>query len=222
MQCGRQSYYEKRALFYWSDIYQHQLDRVFPNNENETKKTYKDLKKTVAIHVLDFILYQNTPGFHSHLVMTDKKHGHIQRCQDIEIHVIELPKMQKTCYDNLDKLEQWSLFIKDQKENTLGELAMQDKFIAQAIHDLEILSQDPEARGRYEAKWKYIMDYNSNVEFARESGLAEGKAEGEAKGEAKGKAEAKIEIAKRLKSLHVPISTIALSSGLSEEEIQKL
>ena len=53
-------------------------------------------------------------------------------------------------------------------------------------------------------------------------GRAEGRAEGEAIGLEKGKKLEKLETARNLKSLGVPIETIATATGLSTDEINSL
>ena len=65
-------------------------------------------------------------------------------------------------------------------------------------------------------------DIRNQISYARECGKAEGKAEGLAEGLAEGKAEEKLNIARNLKQAGVDSATIAESTGLPIEEIEKL
>jgi predicted transposase YdaD len=56
----------------------------------------------------------------------------------------------------------------------------------------------------------------------RAEGLAEGRAEGLAEGEKKGRKEQAYDIARNLISMHLPIDSIILATGLSKDEIASL
>ena len=87
-----------------------------------------------------------------------------------------------------------------------------------------------EERAQYDYEWKIYNDYlntlNSAEKKAAEKGLAEGRAEGLAEGRAEGLAEGmalkNIENATTLKSLGVSLDIIMKTTGLSQEEIEKL
>ena len=81
---------------------------------------------------------------------------------------------------------------------------------------LDTMTQD-ELRAYYRHLDNVVI-LKSNIYTEREEGLAEGLA----KGIAKGRAEAAVDIAKKLKQLGLPLSSIAESTGLTEEEIEQL
>lgn len=95
---------------------------------------------------------------------------------------------------------------------------MNEPTLKKAMDTLEFLSQDREARRRYEERQKYLHDEASMIEWATEKGMAKGMAEGMAKGEKK-KA---MEIAKNMLLMGIEVSVIAKASGLSEAEIESL
>ncbi|MES2614381.1 MAG: Rpn family recombination-promoting nuclease/putative transposase [Bdellovibrionota bacterium] len=203
MQLGHDSQYEKRALYYWSKLYED------PLQEN---MRYKDLKKTVAIHILNFNLFHDKNYFHSKLVIADES-SQQRRFHDFETHIIELKKLSKTCYDQPSPLEKWVLFIKDPSKENLEALAMQDSAIAKAIKDLEILSYDPKNRVLYEARRKYWLDFNSQICDAKDEGMAKGIEEGEFRKSS--------EMARKMKAKQKPTDEIMEFTGLTREQIEK-
>ena len=60
------------------------------------------------------------------------------------------------------------------------------------------------------------------IEQGRAEGIEQGRAQGIEQGRAKGRAEGIIEVARKLKSIPLPISDIMAATGLSEEEIATL
>jgi predicted transposase/invertase (TIGR01784 family) len=91
---------------------------------------------------------------------------------------------------------------------------MNEPTLKKAMDTLEFLSQDREARRRYEERQKYLHDEASMIEWATRKGRVEDKAEGEKK-----KAE---EIARNMLALGMEVSVISKVSGLTEAEVQSL
>ena len=102
----------------------------------------------------------------------------------------------------------------------------------------EIARYSESERRQYEESRKDYWDYYSTVTTAEKKGRAEGlaegmekglaegmekgRAEGRAEGEAKGRAEERLKNARNLKKNGVPVDVIAVSLGLTEEEIAQL
>jgi len=98
---------------------------------------------------------------------------------------------------------------------------------------LEIVEKSAYTEGQllaYDDFWLSVVDEKVIVEDALKKGMAEGRAEGRAeglaegmeKGEAKGRAEERLENARNLKKNGVPVDVIAISLGLTEEDIAQL
>ncbi|MDE7378287.1 MAG: hypothetical protein K2N13_04915, partial [Paraprevotella sp.] len=89
---------------------------------------------------------------------------------------------------------------------------------------LDTMTQD-ELRAYYRHLDNVVI-LKSNIYTEREEGLAEGLAkgreEGREEGLAKGRAEAAVDIAKKMKQLGLPLSSIAESTGLTQEEIEQM
>jgi predicted transposase/invertase (TIGR01784 family) len=218
---------EKRTLFYWSKLYSSQLVEG---------QSYSTLKRCVTINILDFSLLKNDP-YHSVFHLREDQTG-ISLIDDIEIHFLELPKLNAQSVQLAQGgLANWLLFLKGVTPDQWEVLTMNEPELKKAMDTLEFLSQDQEARMRYEARQKYLHDQASLMEAAKnaelygfkagmERGLEEGIEKGIEKGIEQG-IERGIEqgiqqTALRLLKLGLDTQTISEATGLSEQEIRSL
>lgn len=95
---------------------------------------------------------------------------------------------------------------------------MNEPTIKKAMTTLEFLSQDQEARLRYEERQKFLHDEASAIEWAMDKGIEQGKQLGLAEGERK-KA---LEVAKGLVKAEVDVEVIVKTTGLTKGEILAL
>lgn len=91
---------------------------------------------------------------------------------------------------------------------------MSEPTIKKAMNTLEFLSQDSEARIRYEERQKYLHDEASAMEWAMDNGLEKGKQQGER--------QKALEIAKNLLNEGLAIDLISKVTGLSAKDILSL
>ncbi len=89
-------------------------------------------------------------------------------------------------------------------------MQMNNSAINKAQETLEYLSQDPVARAKYEARLKYLSDYNTSMYTERQEGREEGKTE------------AKIQVAKKMRELGASLEFVMQATGLTAEELEKL
>ena len=94
--------------------------------------------------------------------------------------------------------------------------------ITKAQETLEFLSHDPVARAKYEARQKYILDYNTSMYTSRNEGIEVGLEKGKAEGIAEGEMNAKRKIAQNMRNLNLPIDFVCKATGLSAKELEKL
>jgi predicted transposase/invertase (TIGR01784 family) len=186
---------EKRTLFYWSNMYFHQI---------KEGGNYGELKKCVTINILNYSCLPNERYHNTFHLRED--HTLIPLIDDIEVHVMELPKLEKIEVPVGGGLVNWLLFLRGVESDQWEVLTVNEPMLKKAMTTLEFLSQDAETRMAYEARLKFLRDEASRVEGAKAEGRAEGKEE----------------MARELLTLGVDISVIAKASGLSEEEIQSL
>ncbi|MGL5693961.1 MAG: Rpn family recombination-promoting nuclease/putative transposase [Peptostreptococcaceae bacterium] len=195
----------KRSLYYWSKLYSEQL------NEGED---YNILKRTICINILNF-KYLKTRKFHSGYRLKEIYTN--EELTDVaEIHFIEIPKLEEGT-DEKGMLVNWVEFLKNPESEKVRSLELSIDEIRRAKDELIRMSNDDTQREIYEMREKTLKDKISALNEAERKGIEKGIEEGIEKGE-KNKA---IEIAKSLLDV-LDIETIALKTGLSLEEINKL
>ena len=95
---------------------------------------------------------------------------------------------------------------------------MENEEIKKAKKVLEEISQDEKERRMSELRQKYIMDqkavYSQGYEYGKEDGIKQGIEQGIEQN--------KKEIAKKMKLQNIDIKTIAIVTGLTEEEILRI
>lgn len=206
MQLFNQYDMEKRTLYYWSKRYSSQL---------QTGGRYIELKKCITINILN---YNVLPNAHTHSVFHLRENSSgVPLIDDIEIHFLELPKLKKAAVPGEEGLVNWLLFLKGDTDNW-EVLKMNEPALQKAIETLEYLSQNPEARRRYEDRQKFLHDEASQRDGAQREGFAKGKSEGRKEG----MEQAKLEIAKNLLRMGMDQQAVQAATGLTEEEIRSL
>lgn len=122
---------------------------------------------------------------------------------DIEVHFLELPKLDEQAVSMEEGgLVNWLLFLKGTDQSKWEVLTMKEPVLKKAMDTLEFLSQNEEARRQYEARQKFLHDEASMIEGARNEG--------------------KVEVARKLLALGINIPVIVEASGLSEDEVRAL
>ena len=93
-------YAQNKMLLYYSQIHTNQLEH----------ERNKKIARTITINILDFI-YFNTNEYHKKIYIKSKNEENT--LNDIELHVIELPKFNKNLITKkLSKKEAWINYLK--------------------------------------------------------------------------------------------------------------
>ena len=204
---------------------------------------YSEVKKVYSISILYFdigkgndYLYhgQNTfTGVHTgdHLQVTVKERDALVQRLPSEI----FPEYFLIRVNEFDKvattpLEEWLDYLKNDyirpDTTTPG--------LKEAREKLVYYNMNPTERADYDRHVDAIMIQNDVLGTAKLEGKIEGRIEGRIKGRAEGKAEGKAEgliegeekgvfkVARNMKKMGVPLDTIVLSTGLTEDEIERL
>lgn len=91
----------------------------------------------------------------------------------LEIHVLELPKLQINNIIEANELEKWLLFLKGD-EITKEALAMESTTMREAFEEINRLSQNEETRRLADFREQELMDILQREEDAREDGVEQG------------------------------------------------
>ncbi|WP_330375476.1 Rpn family recombination-promoting nuclease/putative transposase [Inediibacterium massiliense] len=197
IQVAPQSFYDKRALYYWAKVYTDQLLE---------KGRYGALNKTIGINILDFD-YLEGKEYHNMYKLLNLRTG--KEFSDLlELHFIELKKFDKELKDLKTGLDRWVTFLNhayEYSKNKIPKELEQDSSIKKAIEVLDVMYLDEDERSLYENNLKAFIDKQEELDTARQEG----------------EYIKAIEIAKNLLDV-LDIDTISIKTGLTKEEILKL
>lgn len=167
MQVERFQHMDKRSLFYLGKMF---VDSIHSGG------MYGDLKKTVAINILDHS-FLPLEGYHSCFHLYEDEHKEFMLTDVLEIHFIECTKVQKLKFDITNALHRWIRFMDvNVTEEQLKELVKMDSLIRTAEERLAYLSGDEQMIRLYEAREEALFDRNSLLADAREEGIEQGRA----------------------------------------------
>ena len=203
----------KRSLYYWSKLYEGQLE----NGEN-----YQKLSRTICINLLDFNLL-NHDKFHSVYRLKDCETN--EELTDVmELHFIELKKMKdvQRVEEVKTKLEAWLYFINQPESELVQELEKVEIEIKEAKAELIRLSGDRKERERYEKRRESRLNEVSALSYAEEKGIQKGSEARVKQGLEQGAKQRNIEIAKNLIQNGLDNELISKSTGLSIEEVKEI
>ena len=208
---------EVRTTFYASKIM---------SRETSRGEDYRSIKKIILINILGYNMFKKYDEYiHKTAIVLDGHRDEIV-IDNIEWWFIELPKFRKM-HKNIDnKIEQWLLFIDDEEKELVKMAEEKNQTLQKAREKMNYLTGDAAVRRLAELREIWELDYNSDINYAREkgekSGLKRGRKEGRAEGRAEGKKEEKKEIEKKLLKLQMPIEQISEITSLTGDEIKNI
>ena len=167
---------EKRMLYYWSRLYSKRL---------ETSEDYTTLNRTVVISILAYKLFDRKlwAHYHSSFAILNTKDVSQKLTDDLELHVVELPKLQKKAASEMTRLERWLAYLSPRTtDDERRQLAMTDTAIETALEAEKVFLADPDYMTAYERREKIMRDNAAMKAAAIKDGLAKGMAKGMAEG----------------------------------------
>ena len=118
-----------------------------------------------------------------------------------------------------DPLHRWlAYFDRSSPPELLEEIIAMDTTIRMASAKHAFVMQDDEAYETYWMRLKAQMDLSSQLQYAKDEGMAEGIEQGITQG----RIVEKLEIARRMKEMGDPIEKICVITGLSLEALEEL
>lgn len=195
---------QRRTLYYWAQLYLMSL---------ASGHKYKELKPVITINILRFNLFTDSEP-HSMWSVYNAKTGE-RLNKDLTLHFLEVPKFASIAKKPIAKMtpmERWlAYFANKLDEKGKEELVMSETAIHDAVDAARVFFNNETERRQYINREMAIMDYNANMDGAREEGRAEGRSQ------------EKIDVAKRmLNSNALSLEQIASFAGLSLTEVQNL
>ena len=197
MQLVEQDKLLERILYYWAKIYTRNI---------KTGEDYNNLKKTIEVLIVNFEIKDlKELGYHSKWKIIEEKERKLMLTNDLEIHIIELPKM-KLEEGEESELIKWLKFLRDPESREVKKYMSENKEMKKASEKLKVISEDEKMQRIAELRQKAIMDEKAAIRFATEKGIDIGKKE----------------IAKKMKEEGSDYKFIQKVTGLTEEEIKEL
>ena len=200
---------EVRTTFYASKIM---------SRETSRGEDYRNIKKIILINILGYNMFKKYDEYiHKTAIVLD---GHREEIviDNIEWWFIELPKFRKMHKNINSKIDQWLLFIDDEEKELVKMAEEKNQTLQKAREKMNYLTGDAAVRRLAELREIWELDYNSDINYAREKGEKSGLKRGRKEGEQK----KSIEIAKKLLKLQMPIEQISEITSLTEEEINNI
>ena len=201
----------KRILYYWSKQYSKELQKGHH---------YMDLKRTINVLIANFkIDILKNLDFHTQWKIIEEKGRKTVLTDDLELHIIELPKMRKNKATGKDKkLLEWLSFLNNPESKEVANYMKNNESMKKAKERLNTMSEDEKIRRLAELREKAILDELEvkayNYRKGKNDGLEQGRAEGIIQNNK--------EIAKKLKEKGLGIDFIIEITNLTKEEIEKL
>lgn len=187
----------------------------------------KDLfiMKRIHVSILDFKLFDDEEYYSRFHIWED--HRRLQYSDKFEIHVLELPKLEKYDYPETELLK-WARFFKATDKEGLEMAAEGNEYTRKAYERLVELSADEEKRMEYEARQKALRDYQHMMNSGwrqgygkgKEAGVEAGREEGRKEGVEEG-AKASIEMLQELGISREEVQTKVREKFLASDEIVK-
>jgi len=224
MQATRQLTIRKRALLYWSRLFEKQSRRG---------QGYDVLTPCIAIQILNFTAIESTNAFHTSYHVVENQEG-FRLTEELEIHLLELPKFrgsvknaEKTARDDLGK---WLLMMNAAENEgwrkVLEEAATMDPELKETLAVWESASMDDATWKRYNDRDLLLRDFYQYRKEGFEDGIKEGFEDGIREGFEKGIKEGKyaeaVAIARGMLAKGLTVSLIEEITGLGGQAIEAL
>ena len=223
MQVKNEHNLEKRDTYYLSSNYVNELKEGEP---------YSNCKKSIVINILNFSYYKRNE-YHSvsRMIFEESKEeekvemGYEKEdrymTEDLEVHIIELPKFKKKNPKMHTKLEEW-LWLFIGSDEKVDEASKKNKEIEKIKKKLASMSLSPEERNNYEYRLRAIRDEADAIEFATRKGLEQGIERGLEQGLEQGQAQKTEEIVSKMLAQKLKEEDIIKFTGITEEELNEI
>lgn len=223
MQKAEQQFFKDRSVFYAS----------FPIRKQAHRGSWDYRLKTVyTIGILNFVFDEDRKDeeyFHHEVKLMDTRTKKVFYDKLTFIY-LEMPKFNKREEELVTLFDKWMYVLKNLTNLIERPAALQERVFQRVFRVAEIARFDRKELSAYEDSLKEYRDLYSVLSTAIHKGEAKGIAKGRAEGlkegkllgEEEGRKKEKIEIARNMKQLGIPITTIREASGLTDEEIQAL
>lgn len=203
VQCGYQSYFRARAMFY--------VSQIIVKSGMKGDWDY-DIKGIYSINIVNYP-FGDDPKFRTDYDISDTL-DRDRKLINTRIIFLQVPRLSDTFEDCKSLTEKWVWGLKNISSMENKNLSQLKEEFKRIISLANVASMSESERMYYEADVKRLRDTINQIESARVLGMEAGLE--------KGREEEKRTIAISLKSLGIDTKIISQSTGLSEEIIRQL
>ena len=196
----------ERILYYWARLFSKGIKKG---------ETYEKLEKTIAILITNEKIEKfEKLKYHTEWKIFETENKKEILTDKLEIHIIELEKIEENNQESNDKLLDWLYFLINPNSRRVKEKMEENEELKEAKEKLDKITED--ARMQQLAWWREKAIYEENTMLS--SSYRKGKKEGRNEG----RKEERLENAKKMREKNISVETIAEITGLTKEEIEKL
>ncbi|MDX1959784.1 MAG: Rpn family recombination-promoting nuclease/putative transposase [Leptospiraceae bacterium] len=204
MQSEKEESFPNRILYYWSKIYSKTLKKG--NDYNLLKKVYS----------INFIKFNFLPSkkFYSVFELRERLESEIVLTEDLEIHIIELPKFHSELLKLNSEFESWVFALKNGHELKgveMNTLTKKNPKLKKVFKEYKEYTLSTNSRAYQELKKKSEMVMNSRLSLAMKESKLKGKLEGKLEGE--------LETALKFLDFGMSITQVSKITGIPKKEI---
>ena len=222
MQIAKREDIKKRLLYYWGRAYTRNLGKG---------EDYGELKRTIVILIAGFELDGlEELGYFTKWNLIERENRKQILTDDIEIDIIELPKIHNGNTENENGLLEWLYFLENPESEGVERIMKKNKGIKKAKEKLEEISSDIIMQRL--ADWEEAAERDAisarktaikeGLKEGREEGLKEGREEGIKEGKKEGIEEGKQQLIIEMLKNGVDEDFIVKISGMSKEKILQI
>jgi len=203
LQKTKQKFFKDRTLYY----------STFPIREQALKMDWNfELKAVYAIAILDFVFDDDKhekDKFRYDIKLMDTETSKVFYNKLTFIY-LEMPKFTKSIEELETRFDKWLYVIRNLSRLESIPEKLKERVFEKLFSVAEIAKFTPQQARSYEDSLKYYRDLKNSLDTAREEGLVEGIEEG------------RLLVAQNAIKMGLSIDNVALLTGLSVEEIEKL
>ncbi|MEM6841715.1 MAG: Rpn family recombination-promoting nuclease/putative transposase [Bacteroidota bacterium] len=199
LQNVKQQHFKDRSIFY----------STFPIQNQAPKGREWDyhLKAVYTIGILNFIFPDQAEEdrYSREVQLIDKETSEVFY-DKLSFIYLEMPKFRKEEDELVNQFDKWMYVLKNLHRLQDRPDKLQEKVFEKLFSEAEIAKLNPQDMKAYEESLKVYRDNRNVMDYAIETA----------------RSDTRIEIAKRLKNKGIAFETIAETTGLSKEQIEKL
>ena len=184
----------ERILYYWARLFSKGIKKG---------EDYEKLEKTIAILITNEKIEKfEKLKYHTEWKIFEKENKKEMLTDKLEIHIIQLEKIEERSQESNDKLLDWLYFLINPNSRRVKEKMAENEELKEAKEKLDKITED--ARMQQLAWWreKAIYEENTRINSSYKRGIRD--------------------TAKKMKEKNISIETIVEITGLTKEEIEKL